>query len=126
PTASASSTPTTWCTARRPRSSPSTACPSSWRTEPARPARQPHAQRRPDMVKLKEHAVRSAAPITRQHARELQAFGTVVPVPIALAESVRRASVTSLNQLLADTLTLRDLYKKHHWQVSGATFHQLH
>jgi starvation-inducible DNA-binding protein len=25
-----------------------------------------------------------------------------------------------------DTITLRDLYKKHHWQVSGPTFYQLH
>ena len=31
-----------------------------------------------------------------------------------------------LNQLLADTITLRDLYKKHHWQVAGHTFYQLH
>jgi starvation-inducible DNA-binding protein len=31
-----------------------------------------------------------------------------------------------LNTLLADTITLRDLYKKHHWQVSGPTFYQLH
>jgi starvation-inducible DNA-binding protein len=31
-----------------------------------------------------------------------------------------------LNQLLADTMTLRDLYKKSHWQTSGATFYQLH
>jgi starvation-inducible DNA-binding protein len=31
-----------------------------------------------------------------------------------------------LNQLLADTITLRDLYKKSHWQVAGATFYQLH
>jgi starvation-inducible DNA-binding protein len=36
------------------------------------------------------------------------------------------ASVDSLNQILADTMTLRDLYKKHHWQVSGPTFYQLH
>jgi starvation-inducible DNA-binding protein len=28
--------------------------------------------------------------------------------------------------LLADTMTLRDLYKKHHWQVAGHTFYQLH
>ena len=32
----------------------------------------------------------------------------------------------NLNQLLADTMTLRDLYKKHHWQVAGPTFYQLH
>jgi len=31
-----------------------------------------------------------------------------------------------LNQLLADTMTLRDLYKKCHWQVAGPTFYQLH
>jgi starvation-inducible DNA-binding protein len=34
--------------------------------------------------------------------------------------------VENLNQLLADAMTLRDLYKKHHWQVSGPTFYQLH
>jgi len=46
--------------------------------------------------------------------------------PIALSETAARQSVESLNQVLADTMTLRDLYKKHHWQVAGATFHQLH
>jgi starvation-inducible DNA-binding protein len=69
---------------------------------------------------------RSAAPLTGQHAREIQAFGSVVPMPIALAEGTRRASAQNLNQVLADTITLRDLYKKHHWQVSGPTFYQLH
>ena len=69
---------------------------------------------------------RGAAPRTHQHAHELQAFGTVVSIPIALAEETRRRSVANVNQVLADTMTLRDLYKKHHWQVSGATFHQLH
>src|SRR5438445_9554163 len=70
--------------------------------------------------------VRSAAPLTGQRAHEIQAFGSVVPMPIALAEDTRRASADDLNQLLADTITLRDLYKKHHWQVSGPTFYQLH
>jgi starvation-inducible DNA-binding protein len=28
--------------------------------------------------------------------------------------------------LLADTASLRDLYKKSHWQVGGPTFYQLH
>jgi starvation-inducible DNA-binding protein len=69
---------------------------------------------------------RSAAPLTGQHAREIQAFGSVVAMPIALAEDKRRASTDNLNQLLADTLTLRDLYKKHHWQVPGPTFYQLY
>jgi starvation-inducible DNA-binding protein len=67
-----------------------------------------------------------AAPLTGQHGHEIQAYGSVVPMPIALAESTRRESVTNLNQLLADTITLRDLYKKHHWQLSGPTFYQLH
>src|SRR6516162_1409321 len=70
--------------------------------------------------------VRSAAPLTGQHAHEIQAFGSVVSMPIALAEDTRRTSADNLNQLLADTITLRDLYKKHHWQVSGPTFYQLH
>ena len=69
---------------------------------------------------------RSATPLTNQKAHEIQAFGSVVSMPIALAEDVRRESTDNLNQILADTMTLRDLYKKHHWQVSGATFYQLH
>jgi starvation-inducible DNA-binding protein len=73
-----------------------------------------------------KNVVRSAAPLTGQRAHETQAFGSVVPMPIALAENTRRESSINLNQLLADTITLRDLYKKHHWQVSGATFYQLH
>ena len=63
---------------------------------------------------------------TSQRAAEIQAFGTIVKLPNGLGETVCRASVERLNQLLADTLTLRDLYKKHHWQVAGATFYQLH
>ncbi|MGB9647265.1 MAG: ferritin-like domain-containing protein [Stellaceae bacterium] len=64
----------------------------------------------------------------RQLGRDdvIQEFGTVYPVPIGLGENVRGASTDALNQLLADTMVLRDLYKKHHWQVSGATFYQLH
>jgi starvation-inducible DNA-binding protein len=69
---------------------------------------------------------RSAAPPTGLRAHEMQEFGSLVPIPIALAEDTRRTSATNLNQLLADTIALRDLYKKHHWQVSGPTFYQLH
>jgi starvation-inducible DNA-binding protein len=47
-------------------------------------------------------------------------------MPIGLDEDVCKKSVDALNQILADTMTLRDLYKKHHWQVSGHTFYQLH
>ena len=56
-----------------------------------------------------------------------QRYGTVSQrLPIGLSESTRQESVTMLNQLLADTITLRDMYKKHHWQVVGPTFYQLH
>jgi starvation-inducible DNA-binding protein len=68
----------------------------------------------------------SAQPRTGQRARELQAYGTLIRLPIAFDESARKGSVEILNQTLADTITLRDLYKKHHWQVSGPTFYQLH
>jgi starvation-inducible DNA-binding protein len=69
----------------------------------------------------------SAQPRYHQSARELQAFGTVVnTLPLQLEEPVRLEMTEQLNQLLADSMTLRDLYKKSHWQVSGATFYQLH
>jgi starvation-inducible DNA-binding protein len=69
----------------------------------------------------------SAQPRYHQSARELQPFGTVTSVmPLQLEEPVRLEMTEQLNQLLADTMTLRDLYKKSHWQVSGATFYQLH
>jgi starvation-inducible DNA-binding protein len=69
----------------------------------------------------------SAQPRYHQTARELQTFGTVTSVmPLQLEEPVRLEMTEQLNQLLADTMTLRDLYKKSHWQVSGATFYQLH
>lgn len=55
-----------------------------------------------------------------------QKFGTVRPIPLGLEEKSRAASVEALNQILADTITLTSLYKKHHWQVSGSDFYQLH
>jgi starvation-inducible DNA-binding protein len=63
---------------------------------------------------------------TNGHETEIQKYGTVANRPISLDHKVRLASADSLNQILADTMTLRDLYKKHHWQVSGPTFYQLH
>jgi starvation-inducible DNA-binding protein len=67
-----------------------------------------------------------AKPLVHQQAHEVQPYGHLVKLPIALAENVCKESVENLNQLLADTITLRDLYKKHHWQVAGPTFYQLH
>src|SRR5215831_622590 len=69
----------------------------------------------------------SAQPRLHQRAREIQSYGTVNhALPLDLEEPVRLQITNQLNQLLADTMTLRDLYKKCHWQVAGPTFYQLH
>lgn len=66
-------------------------------------------------------------PHANQHGGEIQKFGTVIPhLSIGLSAEVRQQITDELNLLLADTITLRDLYKKSHWQVSGPTFYQLH
>jgi len=77
-------------------------------------------------MKTNRTDTRAASPRLSEATGEFQAFGTVVRLPIALSQKVCESSVKALNQLLADTITLRDLYKKHHWQVSGPTFFQLH
>ena len=69
----------------------------------------------------------SAQPRLHQRAAEIQAYGTVSHLlPLDLEKPVRLEMTAQLNQLLADTMTLRDLYKKSHWQVAGPTFYQLH
>ena len=69
----------------------------------------------------------TAQPRLHQRADEIQGYGTVSHLPpLELEEPVRLEMTEQLNQLLADTMTLRDLYKKSHWQVAGPTFYQLH
>ena len=69
----------------------------------------------------------NVAPHWHAQAKEIQKYGTVVEdMPHPLSAQVRADMVAKLNQLLADSITLRDMYKKHHWQVSGPTFYQLH
>lgn len=80
------------------------------------------AKRVIDTDTILEHA----KPVLNQQAHEIQPFGHLLKLPIALPAEVCKESVDNLNQLLADTMTLRDLYKKHHWQVAGPTFYQLH
>jgi starvation-inducible DNA-binding protein len=92
--------------------------PSSSSTAARRRAKQAHATATPSRG--------DARPITGQRGREIQPFGTITRIPIGLSEKVCKASVSALNQVLADTMTLRDLYKKHHWQVAGHTFYSLH
>lgn len=66
-------------------------------------------------------------PHANQHGGEIQKFGTVIQrLSIGLNAELREQIAEKLNLLLADTITLRDLYKKSHWQVSGPTFYQLH
>ena len=74
---------------------------------------------RPDKTHLKE-------PIVPSTRGETQAFNMARRNPLALDAAVAASSIDNLNQLLADTLTLRDLYKKHHWQASGPNFYSVH
>jgi starvation-inducible DNA-binding protein len=73
-----------------------------------------------------EAGTQLAKPVLHQHAREIQPYGKIAKLSIALDETACESSINNLNQILADTMTLRDMYKKHHWQVAGATFYQLH
>lgn len=56
----------------------------------------------------------------------VQPYDSLIDVRLALPEEARRKSVAAMNRLLAHTMALRDLYKKAHWQTSGANFYQLH
>src|ERR1700678_759173 len=81
----------------------------------------------PKKIASVRRAVISAEPRFHQRAAELQAYGTVSHMqPLELEQPVRLEMTEQLNLLLADSMTLRDLYKKSHWQVSGPTFYQLH
>jgi starvation-inducible DNA-binding protein len=74
-----------------------------------------------------ERGMLNAQPRLHQRAAEIQAYGSVSHMlPLELEEPVRLEMTEQLNLLLADTMTLRDLYKKSHWQVAGPTFYQLH
>jgi starvation-inducible DNA-binding protein len=68
----------------------------------------------------------SAEPVVNQSSKEIQKYGTRFRVPLGLEDKVCEKSISNLNRILADTITLRDLYKKSHWQTSGSTFYQLH
>jgi starvation-inducible DNA-binding protein len=84
------------------------------------------------MTTTNEHAIvaqgfnHGSQPHVHQHGNEIQTFGSVRRMPIALALEVRAESCQLLNQLLADSQILYGLYKKHHWLMRGHTFYQLH
>ena len=68
----------------------------------------------------------SPQPRLGQTAPELQRYGTLRQLPIALSAEARHESCQILNEILADTTILYALYKKSHWNVAGPTFYQLH
>ena len=68
----------------------------------------------------------SPEPRLGQRAPELQAYGKLRLLPIALSAAARSESCRRLNEILADTTILYALYKKSHWNVAGPTFYQLH
>jgi starvation-inducible DNA-binding protein len=68
----------------------------------------------------------NSQPLLHQRGDEIQCFGQLRDLPLGLSEDVRREMAATLNKVLADTRIVRDLYKKTHWLMRGATFHQLH
>ena len=80
----------------------------------------------PFVSRTESERSRSSQPRFHQHGREIQRFGELRLFPIALAHDARAESCQSLNAIVADTMMLYSLYKKHHWLVRGPTFYQLH
>ncbi|MBX6355719.1 MAG: DNA starvation/stationary phase protection protein [Micromonosporaceae bacterium] len=76
------------------------------------------------MTQQKERS--DSQPMLHQHGREIQGFGTVRQLPVALSYDSRMYSCQRLNMILADSQILYSLYKKHHWLMRGPTFYQLH
>jgi starvation-inducible DNA-binding protein len=76
---------------------------------------------------IKEQGNRTRSqPMYHQHGLEVQEFGEMRLLPIALGHDARLESCQLLNHILADSMILYNLYKKHHWLVRGPTFYQLH
>jgi starvation-inducible DNA-binding protein len=73
-----------------------------------------------------EDGIRSSQPLLHQRGIEIQEFGTLRLLPLALAAEARMESCQLLNHILADSMILHSLYKKHHWLMRGHTFYQLH
>jgi starvation-inducible DNA-binding protein len=67
-----------------------------------------------------------AQPNYHPKSYELQKYGAMHAVPLGMPEETLKQNIGMLNQLLADSITMYNLYKKHHWQVTGPTFYQLH
>jgi starvation-inducible DNA-binding protein len=68
----------------------------------------------------------SPEPKTDAPRIEIQRYGTLRELPLALPDKARADNCQLLNEILADTSIVYALYKKHHWLVAGPTFYQLH
>ncbi|MBW4444827.1 MAG: DNA starvation/stationary phase protection protein [Plectolyngbya sp. WJT66-NPBG17] len=68
----------------------------------------------------------SSQPLLHQYGHEIQQYDSLRGLPIALNPDARSESCRLVNQILADTIILYHLYKKHHWMMRGHTFYQLH
>ena len=69
---------------------------------------------------------RSPDPKLDAKAPEIQPYGTLRRLPIGLPDEAKAKSCELVNEILADSMVLYSLYKKHHWLVAGPTFYQLH
>jgi starvation-inducible DNA-binding protein len=69
---------------------------------------------------------RSPDPKLDAKAPQIQPFGSLRRLPIGLPDRARSKSCELVNEILADSMVLYALYKKHHWLVAGPTFYQLH
>src|SRR3954469_13174191 len=74
----------------------------------------------------KKSSQAASQPWLHQQGHEIQRFGQLRQFPVALSYDARMYSCERLNQVLADTQILYNLYKKHHWLMRGPTFYQLH
>ena len=66
-----------------------------------------------------------AGPCTRR-ARAVISRTSQTAALRGIEASICAGSIANLNQVLADTKTATDMYKKHHWKVSRPTFYQLY
>ena len=73
------------------------------------PGTQTHRKHKGNGASGKAANLERAKPKLHQRAPEIQPYGTVVRYPIALDEKIRVESIAILNQVLVDTMTLRDL-----------------
>jgi starvation-inducible DNA-binding protein len=84
------------------------------------------AEHNDPFARVKSDKRRGSQPLFHQHGTEIQAYGQMRLLPIALGHDARLESCQLLNAINADSIILYNLYKKHHWLVRGPTFFQLH